>query len=103
MNSIYDLPPNFPSYQNVKIGDIMVWFMGDHTKKNEEGQTIVHGHWFEVVGKATRVAEVDLKKLKCDNPKGVPCSNEDGEVTTIGWSKLQFHEHKTRWLLAPGA
>lgn len=104
MNTVYDLEPNFPSYQNVKIGDIMVWFMGDHKRRDfDTGEQIIHGHWFEVVGKATRYAEVDLKKIKCDNPKGVHCSNEDGEVQTIGWSKLQFHESKTRWLLTPGA
>ncbi len=101
--SVYDFKPNFPGYQDVKPGDILVWYMGDTGKYDMNGNMMVHGHWFEVLRKHTRYAQVTLRKLRCDNPTGASCTDKNGSVVEIGWSKLQSYQHKTRWLRTPGA
>lgn len=100
--NIYDLPPDFPNYQQVAVGDIFVWYVGHEDKVDANGVKQVHGHWFQVMYKDKRYAQVDVKTLRCDHPNGT-CDAEIGETQTIGWSKLEYWQTKTRWLRNPGA
>lgn len=103
MSTVYDLPSNFPSYQDVQVGDIFIWFVGNEALF-KDGQIQVHGHWFQIVYKDTKYAQVDVKVMRCDKPENVSCGQfEPGATSTIGWSKLQHYQDKTRWLRTPGA
>lgn len=102
--TIYDLPVDFPSYQDLKVGDLFVWYMGDAELNLETNLLRVHGHWFQVTYKNNRYAEIDVRMIRCDNPMNASCGGyEKGNTYTIGWSKLQSWQHKTRWLRTPGA
>lgn len=102
---VYDLPVDFPSYQDLKVGDIFVWYMGDGKFDVDKNVLRIHGHWFQVVHKNTRYAEIDVRMLRCDNPcKANSCGGyQVGNSYELGWSKLQSWQHKTRWLRTPGA
>lgn len=101
--NVYDLPTDFPNYRQVNVGDIFIWYVGDEDLLDKEGNKKVHGHWLQVVHKGTRTAEVDVKHLRCDNPSHTDCHIEMGRIDTYGWSKLEYWQHKTRWLRTPGA
>jgi len=110
--NVYDMPINFPSYQALNVGDIFIWYVGKNDKIDENGNPLIHGHWFEVRFKNKRYAEIDVTMLRCDyfvetKGKFVPkcdCGGfEKGNTYTIGFSKLQEWQGKTRWLRSPGA
>jgi FtsP/CotA-like multicopper oxidase with cupredoxin domain len=100
--NIYELQPDFPQYIDVKVGDIFVWFVGNEAEW-KDNVIQVHGHWFQVVYKDARIAQLDVKLLRCDKPTKVSCHEERGTTMTLGWSKLQYWAHKTRWLRTPAS
>ena len=99
---VLELPVNFPSYQNLKVGDVFVWFVGDFNKLNENGEPLVHAHWYSVTSKATRYAEIEIQLIECDNFGHHVCT-EQKECQKYGWTKLQHYQEKTRWLTGPAA
>lgn len=103
--NIYDLPPNCPNYHLIQIGDVFMWFVGNSDEFDEAGKRLVHGHLFEVVSKGTRMAEIEVKMLKCDSNKTHKyCGGfEIGKTYVLGWSKIEVWREKTRWLRTPGA
>lgn len=108
--NILDLPVNFPSYQNLEVGDVFVWFVGDDRLETKEGNplihahwyTVKHAHWYTVKHKGKRFAEIEIELLQCDNFGHKPCTEGD-ERQTFGWSKVQFYSHKTRWMKGKAA
>lgn len=100
--NVLNLPVNFPSYQNLKVGDVFVWFVGDDRKETKDGEPLVHAHWYSVSYKEKRYAEIDVKLIQCDNFGTHQCTESD-ECQRFGWTKLQFYQAKTRWLTGPGA
>lgn len=100
--NVLNLAVNFPSYQNLKVGDVFVWFVGDESKETKDGDPLVHAHWYTVKYKDTRYAEIDIELIQCDNFGTQGCT-EPQECQRYGWTKLQFYAHKTRWMTGPAA
>lgn len=103
--NVYDLDPDFPNYKDVKIGDVFVWYMGNPNKVTEEGKLKVHSHWFKIIYKNPRYAEIDACMIKCEDATGHHhCGGyKCGDTYTIGWSKLSSSQNYTRWLRNAGA